>query len=63
MRVQRKERFMARNNSGTKIPQTVSAQPRLLVQRIPAKSVFEKGQDPGHLLRPGMSVEPHVKLW
>ena len=31
-----------------------------VVQRIPVKIVFEKGQDPGHLLRPGMSVEPTV---
>ena len=33
-----------------------------VVQRIPVKIVFEKGQDPEHLLRPGMSVEPNVKL-
>jgi len=33
-----------------------------VVQRIPVKIVFEKGQDPQHLLRPGMSVEPNVKL-
>jgi membrane fusion protein (multidrug efflux system) len=31
-----------------------------VVQRIPVKIVFEKGQDPDHLLRPGMSVEPTV---
>jgi membrane fusion protein (multidrug efflux system) len=31
-----------------------------VVQRIPVKLVFEKGQDPHHLLRPGMSVEPTV---
>jgi membrane fusion protein (multidrug efflux system) len=31
-----------------------------VVQRVPVKLVFEKGQDPGHLLRPGMSVEPTV---
>ncbi len=31
-----------------------------VVQRIPVKIVFEKGQDPHHLLRPGMSVEPTV---
>jgi hypothetical protein len=24
--------------------------------------VFEKGQDPEHLLRPGMSVEPNVRV-
>lgn len=33
-----------------------------VVQRIPVKIVFEKGQDPKHLLRPGMSVEPKVKV-
>ena len=31
-----------------------------VVQRIPVKIVFEKGQDPEHQLRPGMSVEPTV---
>jgi membrane fusion protein, multidrug efflux system len=33
-----------------------------VVQRIPVKIFFEKGQDPEHLLRPGMSVEPNVKV-
>jgi membrane fusion protein, multidrug efflux system len=33
-----------------------------VVQRIPVKIVFDKGQDPEHLLRPGMSVEPDVKV-
>jgi membrane fusion protein, multidrug efflux system len=33
-----------------------------VVQRIPVKIVFEKGQDPAHLLRPGMSVIPTVYL-
>ena len=33
-----------------------------VVQRIPVKIVFEKGQDPEHLLRPGMSVEPKVQI-
>lgn len=33
-----------------------------VVQRIPVKILFEKGQDPQHLLRPGMSVEPSVKV-
>jgi membrane fusion protein, multidrug efflux system len=33
-----------------------------VVQRIPVKIVFEKGQDPTHLLRPGMSVVPTVYL-
>jgi membrane fusion protein (multidrug efflux system) len=31
-----------------------------VVQRVPIKIVFEKGQDPNHLLRPGMSVVPTV---
>jgi len=31
-----------------------------VVQRVPVKIVFDKGQDPQHLLRPGMSVEPVV---
>ena len=33
-----------------------------VVQRIPVKIVFENGQDPEHLLRPGMSVEPDVRV-
>lgn len=33
-----------------------------VVQRIPVKIVFENGQDPQHLLRPGMSVEPDVRV-
>jgi len=33
-----------------------------VIQRIPVKIVFEKGQDPEHLLRPGMSVEPNVRV-
>jgi membrane fusion protein, multidrug efflux system len=31
-----------------------------VVQRVPVKIVFEKDQDPEHLLRPGMSVTPIV---
>jgi membrane fusion protein, multidrug efflux system len=31
-----------------------------VVQRIPVKIVFEPGQDPEHLLRPGLSVIPTV---
>jgi len=31
-----------------------------VVQRIPVKIVFDSGQDPNHLLRPGMSVTPTV---
>jgi membrane fusion protein (multidrug efflux system) len=31
-----------------------------VVQRVPVKIIFDKGQDPEHLLRPGMSVVPTV---
>jgi membrane fusion protein (multidrug efflux system) len=31
-----------------------------VVQRVPVKIVLEKGQDPNHVLRPGMSVVPSV---
>lgn len=31
-----------------------------VVQRVPVKILFDKGQDPEHLLRPGMSAEPTV---
>ena len=31
-----------------------------VVQRVPVKIVLEEGQDPEHLLRPGMSVVPTV---
>ena len=33
-----------------------------VVQRIPVKIVFDDGQDPNHLLRLGMSVEPNVRV-
>jgi membrane fusion protein (multidrug efflux system) len=33
-----------------------------VVQRIPVKILFEKGQDPEHLLRLGMSVVPKVRV-
>jgi membrane fusion protein, multidrug efflux system len=33
-----------------------------VVQRVPVRLLFNKGQDPQHLLRVGMSVEPHVKV-
>jgi len=33
-----------------------------VVQRIPVKIVLEKGQDPEHLLRLGMSVVPKVRI-
>jgi membrane fusion protein, multidrug efflux system len=33
-----------------------------VVQRIPVRIFFESGQDPDHLLRPGMSVTPTVNV-
>lgn len=33
-----------------------------VVQRVPVKILFENGQDPEHLLRLGMSVEPSVRV-
>src|SRR2546425_497654 len=33
-----------------------------VVQRLPVKIVFENGQDLEHLLRPGMSVVPSVRV-
>jgi len=33
-----------------------------VVQRIPVRIRFKAGQDPGHLLRPGMSVVPKVRV-
>ncbi len=33
-----------------------------VVQRLPVRIRFDKGQDPQHQLRPGMSVEPKVKV-
>ena len=32
-----------------------------IVQRVPVKIVLDKGQDPEHVLRPGMSVTPTVR--
>jgi membrane fusion protein (multidrug efflux system) len=31
-----------------------------IVQRVPVKVVLDPGQDPDHLLRPGMSVTPTI---
>jgi membrane fusion protein (multidrug efflux system) len=33
-----------------------------VVQRFPVRIRLDQGQDPDHLLRPGMSVEPEVKV-
>ena len=35
---------------------------REFVQRLPVRIRFNPDQDPQHLLRPGMSVEPQVKV-
>ena len=43
------------------LPENATGNYVKVVQRIPVKIVFEKGQDPEHLLRVGMSVEPRVK--
>ena len=33
-----------------------------VVQRVPVRIFFDQGQDPNHLLRPGMSVTPVVRV-
>jgi membrane fusion protein, multidrug efflux system len=33
-----------------------------VVQRFPVRIRLDKDQDPGHMLRPGMSVEPTVSV-
>jgi membrane fusion protein (multidrug efflux system) len=33
-----------------------------VVQRIPVKLVFDEQPDPQHMLAPGMSVEPEVRI-
>jgi membrane fusion protein (multidrug efflux system) len=33
-----------------------------VVQRIPVRIAFDPGQDPDHILRPGMSVVPSVRV-
>jgi membrane fusion protein (multidrug efflux system) len=41
-------------------PENASGNFVKVVQRVPVKIVLDKGQDPEHLLRPGMSVTPTV---
>ena len=41
-------------------PENASGNYVKVVQRVPVKIVFDTGQDPEHLLRPGMSVGPTV---
>ena len=43
-------------------PENASGNYVKVVQRVPVKIVFEKGQDSEHVLRPGMSVVPTVFL-
>lgn len=43
-------------------PENASGNYVKVVQRIPVKIALEKGQDPNHLLRPGMSAEVTVLL-
>jgi len=43
-------------------PENASGNFVKVVQRVPVKIVFDQGQDPDHLLRPGMSVVPTVLL-
>jgi len=33
-----------------------------VVQRVPVKIVFDEPPDPAHLLAPGMSVQPEVRI-
>jgi membrane fusion protein, multidrug efflux system len=43
-------------------PENASGNYVKVVQRFPVRIRFDKDQDPHHLLRPGMSVEPAVKV-
>jgi membrane fusion protein (multidrug efflux system) len=43
-------------------PENASGNYVKVVQRVPVKIVFEKGENPEHLLRPGMSVVPTVRI-
>jgi membrane fusion protein, multidrug efflux system len=43
-------------------PENASGNYVKVVQRVPVKIVIEKGEDPEHLLRPGMSVYPIVYI-
>jgi membrane fusion protein (multidrug efflux system) len=43
-------------------PENASGNFVKVVQRLPVRIRFNPGQDPQHLLRPGMSVEPVVKV-
>jgi membrane fusion protein (multidrug efflux system) len=43
-------------------PENASGNFVKVVQRLPVRIRFDRGQDPEHRLRPGMSVEPAVKV-
>lgn len=43
-------------------PENASGNFVKVVQRLPVRIRFDRDQDPQHLLRPGMSVEPRVRL-
>ena len=43
-------------------PENASGNFVKVVQRLPVRIRFDRDQDPQHLLRPGMSVEPEVKV-
>jgi membrane fusion protein (multidrug efflux system) len=43
-------------------PENASGNFVKVVQRVPVKIVLEQGQNQDHLLRPGMSVEPEVRV-
>ena len=43
-------------------PENASGNYVKVVQRLPVRIRFGRNQDPQHLLRPGMSVEPRVKV-
>jgi membrane fusion protein (multidrug efflux system) len=43
-------------------PENASGNFVKVVQRLPVRIRFNPNQDPGHALRPGMSVEPRVRV-
>jgi membrane fusion protein (multidrug efflux system) len=43
-------------------PENASGNFVKVVQRLPVRIRIDRGEDPQHLLRPGMSVEPEVKV-
>ncbi len=43
-------------------PENASGNFVKVVQRLPVRIRFNRNEDPQHLLRPGMSVEPTVKV-